>query len=125
MRPVDSFHLVSSPQVHRQFRKPLIVVSPKRLLRLKAACSDLSEMGTGTMFMRLIPEVRRGWEVGCILVRVVLYCCAGGDISSVSVLSLTWAASNLSIPSEAYIHDAPRLLVFGVLCISRYFTSNL
>ncbi|CAM9709198.1 unnamed protein product [Ectocarpus sp. 4 AP-2014] len=43
-------------QVHREFRKPLIVVSPKKLLRLKAACSDLSAMGQDTMFMRVIPE---------------------------------------------------------------------
>lgn len=45
-------------QVHREFRKPLIVVAPKKLLRLKAACSDLSAMGEDTMFMRVIPEVR-------------------------------------------------------------------
>eukprot|EP00904_Undaria_pinnatifida_P004984 jgi/Undpi1/1615/HiC_scaffold_11.g05005.m1 len=43
-------------QVHREFRKPLIVVAPKKLLRLKAACSDLSAMGEDTMFMRVIPE---------------------------------------------------------------------
>ena len=45
-------------QVHREFRKPLIVVAPKKLLRLKAACSDLKAMGEDTMFMRVIPEVR-------------------------------------------------------------------
>ncbi|CAM9932887.1 unnamed protein product [Pylaiella littoralis] len=43
-------------QVHREFRKPLIIVAPKKLLRLKAACSDLSAMGQDTMFMRVIPE---------------------------------------------------------------------
>lgn len=43
-------------QVHREFRKPLIVAAPKKLLRLKAACSDLSEMGEDTMFLRVISE---------------------------------------------------------------------
>ncbi|CAN0216141.1 unnamed protein product, partial [Hapterophycus canaliculatus] len=38
-------------QVHREFRKPLIVIAPKKLLRLKAACSDLSAMSKGTMFL--------------------------------------------------------------------------
>ena len=49
--------LPRASQVHREFRKPLIIVAPKRLLRLKAACSDLSAMGQDTMFMRVIPEV--------------------------------------------------------------------
>lgn len=55
-------------QVHREFRKPLIVVAPKKLLRLKAACSDLSAMGEDTMFMRVIPEVSCCRDYGCFLV---------------------------------------------------------
>lgn len=40
-------------QVHRDFRKPLIVVSPKNLLRHKSCVSPLDEMGTGTRFHRI------------------------------------------------------------------------
>ncbi len=43
-------------QIHRKFRKPLIVVTPKSLLRAKEVCSPLLEMGPGTMFHRVIDE---------------------------------------------------------------------
>lgn len=38
------FHLLRS-QVRRTFRKPLIVVAPKKLLKLKQAGSDIEEFG--------------------------------------------------------------------------------
>ena len=41
-------------QIHRKFRKPLIVMTPKSLLRHKRVISDLSEMATGTSFHRLL-----------------------------------------------------------------------
>jgi len=43
------FHLLKR-QLRRDFRKPLIVSSPKKLLRLKAACSDLNEFTEKTKF---------------------------------------------------------------------------
>lgn len=49
------------PQVHREFRKPLIVIAPKKLLRLKDACSTLEEMGKDTMFYRVFLEVPRNF----------------------------------------------------------------
>lgn len=49
--------LTYAAQVHREFRKPLIVVAPKKLLRLKEASSSLEEMGANTMFQMVIPEV--------------------------------------------------------------------
>lgn len=38
------FHLLRT-QMRMPFRKPLIVVSPKKLLRFKGACSDIEEFG--------------------------------------------------------------------------------
>jgi|TARA_B110001450_G_C17263721_1_gene336576 2-oxoglutarate dehydrogenase E1 component len=38
------------------FRKPLIVVAPKKLLRLKGACSDLSDFTEGTRWLPLIGD---------------------------------------------------------------------
>jgi 2-oxoglutarate dehydrogenase E1 component len=38
------------------FRKPLIVFSPKSLLKLRAARSPLDDFAEGTRFQRLIPE---------------------------------------------------------------------
>ena len=42
--------------MRRDFRKPLIVMSPKKLLRLKEACSEMSMMSEGLKFKRVIPE---------------------------------------------------------------------
>lgn len=47
--PAQYFHLLRR-QMKQQFRKPLIVISPKILLRLAAAQSKLTEMGPGTKF---------------------------------------------------------------------------
>jgi len=43
-------------QVIRGFRKPLVSLQPKSLLRLKEACSPVEDMVEGTRFLRLIPE---------------------------------------------------------------------
>ena len=50
--PANYFHALRR-QLHRNFRKPLIVMTPKSLLRHKLAVSKLSEMGPGTTFHRL------------------------------------------------------------------------
>ncbi len=44
-------------QMLRNFRKPLVVVGPKTLLRLPAAASDLAEMAEGTAFRPVIVDV--------------------------------------------------------------------
>jgi 2-oxoglutarate dehydrogenase complex dehydrogenase (E1) component-like enzyme len=32
------------------FRKPLVVIAPKKLLKFKGACSDIEEFGENTRF---------------------------------------------------------------------------
>ena len=44
--PAQIFHLLRS-QVRGQFRKPLIVMTPKSLLRHESAVSPLAELATG------------------------------------------------------------------------------
>jgi len=51
--PANYFHILRR-QVHRQFRKPLILMTPKSLLRHKRVVSRLDEMGPGTTFHRLL-----------------------------------------------------------------------
>ncbi|XP_059087198.1 2-oxoadipate dehydrogenase complex component E1-like [Tigriopus californicus] len=51
------FHLLRR-QMIRNFRKPLVVVGPKVLLRLPAASSNLSEMKSGTSFQTVLPDPR-------------------------------------------------------------------
>lgn len=53
--PASFFHVLRR-QLHRDFRKPLIVFSPKKLLRLKEAVSTLDELATGR-FHEVIDDV--------------------------------------------------------------------
>src|SRR6201999_891415 len=43
-------------QMHRKFRKPLVIVTPKSLLRAKEVASPLADFGPGTTFHRILPE---------------------------------------------------------------------
>jgi 2-oxoglutarate dehydrogenase E1 component len=51
--PANYFHVLRR-QVKRDFRKPLILMTPKSLLRHKRATSTLSEMGPESTFHRLL-----------------------------------------------------------------------
>jgi 2-oxoglutarate dehydrogenase E1 component len=54
--PANYFHALRR-QLHRNFRKPLIVFTPKSLLRHKLAVSPLSDMTEGSRFQFVIPEI--------------------------------------------------------------------
>jgi 2-oxoglutarate dehydrogenase E1 component len=51
--PANYFHILRR-QMRRNFRKPLIIVTPKSLLRHKKAVSTLAEMGPGSSFHRVL-----------------------------------------------------------------------
>jgi 2-oxoglutarate dehydrogenase E1 component len=51
--PSNYYHLLRR-QVHRQARKPLVIMSAKSLLRLPVAVSPLEEFGPGTAFQSVI-----------------------------------------------------------------------
>jgi 2-oxoglutarate dehydrogenase E1 component len=51
--PANYFHVLRR-QMHRNFRKPLILMTPKSLLRHKRVISKLSEMGPETSFHRVL-----------------------------------------------------------------------
>lgn len=54
--PANYFHALRK-QLKRNFRKPLIVFSPKSLLRHKLATSSFNDIAQGTNFKRVIGEV--------------------------------------------------------------------
>ncbi|MFL5254284.1 MAG: 2-oxoglutarate dehydrogenase E1 component [Rhodopila sp.] len=54
--PANYFHALRR-QLHRNFRKPLVVFEPKSLLRHKLAVSSLEDMSDGTRFQYVIPEI--------------------------------------------------------------------
>ncbi len=51
--PANFFHVLRR-QLHREIRKPLILMTPKSLLRHKRAVSRLEELGSGTTFHRIL-----------------------------------------------------------------------
>lgn len=54
--PANYFHALRR-QMRRNYRKPLIVMAPKSLLRHKLVVSDLKDLGPGSSFHRVIPEI--------------------------------------------------------------------
>jgi 2-oxoglutarate dehydrogenase E1 component len=54
--PANYFHALRR-QMHRNFRKPLIIFTPKSLLRHKLAVSPLADFAEGSKFRFVIPEI--------------------------------------------------------------------
>jgi len=59
--PANYFHVLRR-QIWREFRKPLVVMSPKSLLRHRLVKSDIEEFMPGTAFKRLIPDTGEALE---------------------------------------------------------------
>ncbi len=53
--PANYFHVLRR-QMRRPFRKPLVIATPKSLLRHKLAVSSLADLGPNTTFHRILPE---------------------------------------------------------------------
>ena len=53
--PANYFHVLRR-QMHRTFRKPVIIFTPKSLLRNKNTVSEISDMVTGSWFHRVLPD---------------------------------------------------------------------
>ncbi|WP_313135318.1 2-oxoglutarate dehydrogenase E1 component [Paracoccus jeotgali] len=53
--PANYFHILRR-QLHRKFRKPLVIMTPKSLLRHPLAVSSADEFQTGSTFHRVLPD---------------------------------------------------------------------
>ena len=71
--PAQLFHLLRR-QVVRKWRKPLIVMTPKSLLRHKEAVSKLEELTTGK-FQRILPDTHQACDAPDKIQRILL--CSG------------------------------------------------
>jgi 2-oxoglutarate dehydrogenase E1 component len=56
--PANYFHVLRR-QLNRRFRKPLILMTPKSLLRHKRAVSSLADMAEESSFHRVLPETEK------------------------------------------------------------------
>lgn len=72
--PANYFHVLRRQQ-HREFRKPLIVMGPKTLLRLPEAVSSIEEMGPETCFEPVIDDPDVPHEAETEINRILL--CSG------------------------------------------------
>jgi 2-oxoglutarate dehydrogenase E1 component len=72
--PANYYHILRR-QIRRPFRKPLILMTPKSLLRHKMCVSSLAEFGPGTKFQRVIAETAKDMVDDKKIRRVVL--CSG------------------------------------------------
>jgi len=71
--PANYFHALRR-QVHRDFRKPLVIATPKNLLREKKCVSTLEEMGEHTKFKRVYEETSHGIRSKPEDVRKIIFC---------------------------------------------------
>jgi 2-oxoglutarate dehydrogenase E1 component len=71
--PANYFHALRR-QMRRSFRKPLVVMTPKSLLRHKECVSTLADFGPGTSFRRILAETEQLADAAKIR-RVIL--CSG------------------------------------------------
>lgn len=72
--PANFFHILRR-QLARPFRKPLVVMSPKSLLRHPEVISDISEFETGKRFQEVIDDPLVGPKSGNKIKRLLL--CTG------------------------------------------------
>ncbi len=72
--PANFFHLLRR-QLARPFRKPLVVMTPKSLLRHPAVVSDLSEFETGNSFQEVYDDPHVGARSGKKVKKLLL--CTG------------------------------------------------
>ena len=69
--PANYFHILRR-QIHRSFRKPLVLMTPKSLLRHKLAVSKLKDFAKGSSFHRLLwDDADMGPEYGISSTKLV------------------------------------------------------
>jgi 2-oxoglutarate dehydrogenase E1 component len=71
--PANYYHALRR-QLHREFRKPLIVFSPKSLLRADFAKSTIEEFGPGTQFQHVYGDELKLSPAEQKKVKRVIYC---------------------------------------------------
>ncbi|OUS05776.1 2-oxoglutarate dehydrogenase E1 component [Rhodobacterales bacterium 52_120_T64] len=64
--PANYFHILRR-QMHRTFRKPLIIMTPKSLLRHKGAVSTMKELQSGSSFHRVLWDSAQSGQSDTVL----------------------------------------------------------
>lgn len=107
--PAQYFHLLRR-QIHRKWRKPLVVMSPKSLLRHPLCESSLDDMSTGS-FQKVIPE--KMLPEGRTADRVIL--CAGKIYYELVQRRQEWQKTNVDIVRIEQLYPFPKDQLHDVL----------
>jgi 2-oxoglutarate dehydrogenase E1 component len=116
--PASIFHLLRR-QVLRTFRKPLIVMSPKSLLRHKLAVSNLSELDANTSFVPVIDEIDIDVKAGNV--KKVIFC-AGKIYYDLLEARRDKKINNIAIIRLEQLYPFEKDLVIKI--ISKYSKAN-
>lgn len=106
--PANHFHLLRR-QMKREFRKPLVVFSPKMLLRYPSAVSTLDEMATGR-FQEVIDDVRANKQS---VDTVVL--CSGKFYYEISEKAAEMGVENMAFVRVEQLYPMPKNQIEAVL----------
>lgn len=114
--PANHFHVVRR-QIKRDFRKPLVVFSPKLLLRYPEATSSLEEMGQGC-FMEVIDDPD---AVKNKIDTVVL--CSGKFYYEMKVKAKELGVTNMAFVRVEQLYPLPEAQITTIL--SKYKPKNI
>lgn len=114
--PANHFHLLRR-QMNRPFRKPLVVFSPKMLLRYPSATSTLEEMATGR-FQEVIDDAKA--KVGTI--DTVVFC-SGKFYYEASEKATEMGVNNMAFVRVEQLYPLPQKQIEAV--IAKYQPKNI
>ncbi len=106
--PANHFHLLRR-QVSRPFRKPLVVFSPKLLLRYPSAVSTLDEMANGS-FQEVIDDVNaKAKEVDTVVL------CSGKFFYEISEKATEMGVTNMAFVRIEQLYPLPKKQIMDVI----------
>ncbi len=106
--PANHFHLLRR-QLKREFRKPLVVFSPKLLLRYPSAVSTLDEMANGA-FQEVIDDVNANVKEIDTLVF-----CSGKFFYEMSEQAAEMGASNMAFVRIEQLYPLPKKQMLDII----------
>lgn len=114
--PANHFHLLRR-QLKRDFRKPLVVFSPKMLLRYPDATSTLEEMATGS-FQEVIDDVAANVkEVDTVVM------CSGKFYYEMKLKAKELGATNMAFVRVEQLYPLPQKQIDAIL--AKYKAKNI
>ena len=114
--PANHFHLLRR-QMKRDFRKPLVVFSPKMLLRYPAATSTLAEMATGSFQEVLDDPTATAKSIDTVVL------CSGKFYYELKVKAEELGVKNMAFVRVEQLYPLPQIQIDAIL--AKYKAKNI